>query len=31
MVDGNHIHLIRRRETVEELLALESVLPSKSS
>ena len=27
MVDGNNAHLIRRRETVEELYALESVLP----
>ena len=27
MVDGNQIHLIRRRETIEELYALESVLP----
>ena len=27
MVDGNQAHLIRRRETVEELYALESVLP----
>jgi diaminopimelate decarboxylase len=27
MVDGNQCHLIRRRETVEELYALESLLP----
>ncbi|WP_153111323.1 diaminopimelate decarboxylase [Propionivibrio limicola] len=27
MVDGDQAHLIRRRETVEELLALESLLP----
>ncbi len=27
MVDGNQTHLIRRRETVEELYALESLLP----
>lgn len=27
MVDGSRIHLIRRRETVEELYALESLLP----
>ncbi len=27
MVDGDKVHLIRRRETVEELLALESLLP----
>ena len=27
MVDGEEIHLIRRRETVEELYALESLLP----
>jgi diaminopimelate decarboxylase len=27
MVDGSQIHLIRRRETVEELYALESLLP----
>jgi hypothetical protein len=27
MVDGNHVHLIRRRETAAELFALESVLP----
>ncbi len=27
MVDGDQFHLIRRRETVEELLALESLLP----
>ncbi len=27
MVDGDHMHLIRRRETVAELLALESLLP----
>ena len=27
MVDGTQIHLIRRRETVEELYALESLLP----
>ena len=27
MVDGTNVHLIRRRETVEELYALESVLP----
>ncbi len=27
MVDGEQAHLIRRRETVEELLALESLLP----
>lgn len=29
MVDGNQVHLIRRRETVAELFALESVLPAK--
>lgn len=28
MVDGNQVHLIRRRETVAELSALESVLPA---
>jgi diaminopimelate decarboxylase len=28
MVDGNHVHLIRRRETVAELFALESMLPA---
>jgi hypothetical protein len=28
MVDGNHVHLIRRRETVAELSALESMLPA---
>jgi diaminopimelate decarboxylase len=27
MVDGDKVHLVRRRETVEELYALESVLP----
>jgi diaminopimelate decarboxylase len=27
MVDGTHAHLIRRRENVAELFALESVLP----
>jgi diaminopimelate decarboxylase len=27
MVDGDQAHLVRRRETVEELLALESLLP----
>jgi diaminopimelate decarboxylase len=27
MVDGSHAHLIRRRETIEELYALESLLP----
>lgn len=27
MIDGNQAHLIRRRETVEELYALESLLP----
>ena len=27
MVDGTEAHLIRRRETVEELYALESLLP----
>ena len=27
MVDGSEAHLIRRRETVEELYALESLLP----
>ncbi|WP_301103280.1 diaminopimelate decarboxylase [Propionivibrio sp.] len=27
MVDGSHSHLVRRRETVEELYALESLLP----
>lgn len=27
MVDGDQVHLIRRRETVEELYALESLLP----
>jgi diaminopimelate decarboxylase len=27
MVDGAQTHLVRRRETVEELLALESLLP----
>ncbi len=27
MVDGEEVHLIRRRETVAELLALESTLP----
>lgn len=27
MVDGDQVHLIRRRETIEELWALESVLP----
>ncbi len=27
MVDGDQVHLIRRRETVEELYALESTLP----
>lgn len=31
MVDGNHMHLIRRRETIAELFALESVLPAKST
>lgn len=31
MVDGNHLHLIRRRETVAELFALESVLPVKAT
>ena len=31
MVDGNHMHLIRRRETVAELFALESVLLAKST
>jgi len=29
MVDGNHVHLIRRRETVAELFALESILPAR--
>lgn len=29
MVDGNHVHLIRRRETVDELFALEALLPEK--
>jgi len=28
MVDGNQVHLIRRRETVAELFALESILPA---
>ncbi len=28
MVDGNHVHLIRRRETAAELFALESMLPA---
>ncbi len=27
MVDGEHFHVIRRRETLDELLASESVLP----
>lgn len=27
MVDGNQAHLVRRRETIEELYALESLLP----
>ena len=27
MVDGDRAHLVRRRETVEELYALESLLP----
>ena len=27
MVDGAHMHLVRRRETIEELYALESLLP----
>jgi diaminopimelate decarboxylase len=27
MVDGTHAHLIRRRESVAALFALESVLP----
>ena len=27
MVDGSEAHLIRRRETVEDLYALESLLP----
>ena len=27
MVDGAEVHLIRRRETIEELYALESLLP----
>jgi diaminopimelate decarboxylase len=27
MVEADRIHIVRRRETVEELLALESVLP----
>ena len=27
MVDGNQAHLIRRRETAEEIYALESLLP----
>ena len=27
MVDGTQMHLIRRRETIEELYALESILP----
>jgi len=27
MVDGSQTHLVRRRETVEELYALESLLP----
>ncbi len=27
MVDGTHAHLIRRRESIAELFALESVLP----
>jgi diaminopimelate decarboxylase len=31
MVDGNKVHLIRRREEVAELFALESVLPAKSA
>lgn len=29
MVDGDRVYVVRRRETVEELLALESVLPQK--
>ncbi len=28
MIDGNQVHLIRRRETVAELSALESMLPA---
>ena len=28
MVDGDQAHLVRRRETVDELLAGESVLPA---
>ena len=31
MVDGNQAHLIRRRETVEELYALESLLPEQQA
>ena len=27
MVDGDQAHLIRRRETIEELYALETILP----
>jgi diaminopimelate decarboxylase len=27
MVDGKNVHVIRRRETLEDLLSLESVLP----
>jgi diaminopimelate decarboxylase len=27
MVDGEQVHPVRRRETVEELYALESLLP----
>jgi diaminopimelate decarboxylase len=28
MVDGAHAHLVRRRETVAELYALEALLPA---
>lgn len=31
MVDGNQAHLIRRRETVEELYALENLLPEQQA
>jgi diaminopimelate decarboxylase len=29
MVDGNRFHVVRRRETVAELMAPESLLPGK--
>ena len=31
MVDGHQAHLIRRRETVEELYALENLLPEQQA